>query len=198
MEDCLQIFSGRTAEWFREKLGDPTRAQEVAWPAIAAGGHVLVSAPTGTGKTLSAFLVFLDRFMTRALKGNLPQELQLIYVSPLKSLAADIRENLRKPLEGIGGQELIHVAIRTGDTTQRERQQMVRKPPPILDAAAALAVLIHQSGQLLPHRVFTFFAGIRIGSQNLQFHAFFHRWCGHRNRFRGQIAGRPVQRGDGG
>ncbi len=132
MEDCLQIFSGRTAEWFREKLGDPTRAQEVAWPAIAAGGHVLVSAPTGTGKTLSAFLVFLDRFMTRALKGNLPQELQLIYVSPLKSLAADIRENLRKPLEGIGGQELIHVAIRTGDTTQRERQQMVRKPPHIL------------------------------------------------------------------
>ena len=132
MKDCLQIFSGRTAEWFREKLGDPTLAQEVAWPAIAAGGHVLVSAPTGTGKTLSAFLVFLDRFMTRALKGNLPQELQLIYVSPLKSLAADIRENLRKPLEGIGGQELIHVAIRTGDTTQRERQQMVRKPPHIL------------------------------------------------------------------
>lgn len=132
MKDCLQIFSGRTAEWFREKLGDPTLAQEVAWPAIAAGGHVLVSAPTGTGKTLSAFLVFLDRLMTRALKGNLPQELQLIYVSPLKSLAADIRENLRKPLEGIGGQELIHVAIRTGDTTQRERQQMVRKPPHIL------------------------------------------------------------------
>ena len=58
--------------------------------------------------------------------------MQLIYVSPLKSLAADIRENLRRPLEGIGAQELVHVAVRTGDTTQRERQQMVRKPPHIL------------------------------------------------------------------
>lgn len=132
MKDCLQLFSGRTAEWFRDKLGNPTRVQEASWPAIAAGGHVLVSAPTGTGKTLSAFLVFLDRLMTRALKGELPRELQLIYVSPLKSLAADIRENLRRPLEGIGAQELVHVAVRTGDTTQRERQQMVRKPPHIL------------------------------------------------------------------
>ena len=132
MKDCLQLFSGRTSEWFRDKLGNPTRVQEASWPAIAAGGHVLVSAPTGTGKTLSAFLVFLDRLMTRALKGELPRELQLIYVSPLKSLAADIRENLRRPLEGIGAQELVHVAVRTGDTTQRERQQMVRKPPHIL------------------------------------------------------------------
>lgn len=132
MKDCLQLFSSQTAGWFRDKLGNPTQVQETSWPAIAAGGHVLVSAPTGTGKTLSAFLVFLDRLKTHALEGNLPQELQLIYVSPLKSLAADIRENLRKPLEGIGGQELLSVAIRTGDTTSRERQQMVRKPPHIL------------------------------------------------------------------
>ena len=132
MKDCLQLFSSQTADWFREKLGSPTQVQEASWPAIAAGGHVLVSAPTGTGKTLSAFLVFLDRLKTQALEGSLPQELQLIYVSPLKSLAADIRENLRKPLEGIGGSELLSVAIRTGDTTTRERQQMVKKPPHIL------------------------------------------------------------------
>jgi len=132
MKDCLQLFSSQTAGWFREKLGKPTQAQEASWPAIAAGGHVLVSAPTGTGKTLSAFLVFLDRLKTRALEGSLPRQLQLIYVSPLKSLAADIRENLRKPLEGIGGQELLSVAVRTGDTTTRERQQMVKKPPHIL------------------------------------------------------------------
>ncbi|MDE5892070.1 MAG: DEAD/DEAH box helicase [Acetatifactor sp.] len=132
MKDCLQLFSSSTADWFREKLGKPTQVQEASWPAIAAGGHVLVSAPTGTGKTLSAFLVFLDRLKTQALEGSLPRELQLIYVSPLKSLAADIRENLRKPLEGIGGQELLSVAIRTGDTTTRERQQMVKKPPHIL------------------------------------------------------------------
>lgn len=132
MTDCLELFDNQTAEWFREKLGEPTPVQQLSWPAIAAGGHVLVSAPTGTGKTLSAFLVFLDRLKKEALEGSLKQELQLIYVSPLKSLAADIRENLKKPLEGIGGKELISVAIRTGDTTQKERQQMVRKPPHIL------------------------------------------------------------------
>ena len=132
MKDCLQLFNEKTAKWFKETLGEPTPVQKEAWPAIAAGGHVLVSAPTGTGKTLSAFLVFLDRLKKEAFEGALKQELQLIYVSPLKSLAADIRENLRKPLKGIGGEELIRVAIRTGDTTQHERRQMIKKPPHIL------------------------------------------------------------------
>lgn len=132
MKNCLELFDRETAEWFRSVLGSPTAVQEASWPAIAAGGHVLVSAPTGTGKTLSAFLVFLDRLKKMALEGTLKRELQLIYVSPLKSLAADIRENLRRPLEGIGGEELISVAVRTGDTSQRERQQMIRKPPHIL------------------------------------------------------------------
>lgn len=149
MKDCLQLFSSRTAGWFRDKLGKPTQVQEASWPAIAAGGHVLVSAPTGTGKTLSAFLVFLDRLKTQALESDLPQELQLIYVSPLKSLAADIRENLRKPLEGIGGEELLSVAIRTGDTTTRERQQMVKKPPHILITTpeSLYLMLTSKSGQ---------------------------------------------------
>ncbi len=132
MKNCLGLFDRQTEVWFRDRLGSPTPVQEASWPAIAAGGHVLVSAPTGTGKTLSAFLVFLDRLKKRAEEGTLKRELQLIYVSPLKSLAADIRENLRKPLEGIGGEGLISVAVRTGDTSQRERQQMVRKPPHIL------------------------------------------------------------------
>ena len=130
--DCLKLFDAKTAEWFRETLGEPTPVQEAAWPAIAAGGHVLVSAPTGTGKTLSAFLVFLDRLKVKAVAGELKEELQLIYVSPLKSLASDIRENLRKPLTGIGGEELVTVAVRTGDTTSRERQQMIKRPPHIL------------------------------------------------------------------
>lgn len=132
MEDCLHLFHRETADWFKETLGEPTPVQKSSWPAIAAGGHVLVSAPTGTGKTLSAFLVFLDRLKEKAVEGRLPRELHLIYVSPLKSLAADIRENLKKPLAGIGGENLIYTAIRTGDTSQRERQQMVRKPPHIL------------------------------------------------------------------
>lgn len=132
MEDCLRLFDVETADWFRKTLGEPTLVQEAAWPAIASGAHVLVSAPTGTGKTLSAFLVFLNRMKKLAAEGCLKQELQLIYVSPLKSLAADIRENLKRPLVGIGGEGLVMTAIRTGDTTARERQQMIRKPPHIL------------------------------------------------------------------
>ena len=128
----LNVFDTKTANWFRDTLGKPTPVQEVSWPAIAAGGHVLVSAPTGTGKTLSAFLVFLDRLKKQAEQGCLEQKLHLIYVSPLKSLAADIRENLKKPLAGIGGEELVTVAVRTGDTSQQERRQMVKKPPHIL------------------------------------------------------------------
>lgn len=132
MKDFLQLFDKITADWFRKTLGEPTPVQCAAWPAIASGSHVLVSAPTGTGKTLSAFLVFLDRMKKEAVGGNLKQELQLVYVSPLKSLASDIRENLRRPLAGIGGEDLVRVAVRTGDTTQQERRQMVRKPPHIL------------------------------------------------------------------
>lgn len=136
MENVLELFDERTQEWFQDALGEPTPVQQEAWPDIAAGRHVLVSAPTGTGKTLSAFLVFLDQMKRQAREGTLKDELQLIYVSPLKSLAADIRENLRRPLDGIGNgvgaQEVITVGIRTGDTPQRDRQRMVRKPPHIL------------------------------------------------------------------
>ena len=131
-ENVLELFDRETAEWFESTLGEPTPVQCEAWPIIAEGKHALISAPTGTGKTLSAFLIFLDRMKRQAQAGVLQQELQLIYVSPLKSLAADIRENLRWPLNGIGAEELISVGIRTGDTTQRERQQMVKKPPHIL------------------------------------------------------------------
>lgn len=132
MGNVLELFDEGTRKWFQGALGEPTPVQEKAWPDIAVGHHVLVSAPTGTGKTLSAFLVFLDRMKREARQRTLEDGLRLIYVSPLKSLAADIRENLRRPLEGIGAQEEITVGIRTGDTPQRDRQQMVRKPPHIL------------------------------------------------------------------
>lgn len=132
MQDVLSLFRKETAEWFQNTLGEPTPVQKEAWSLIAAGKHTLVSAPTGTGKTLSAFLVFLDHMKQQAQEGTLKQELQLIYVSPLKSLAADIRENLRRPLTGICSDEEITVGIRTGDTPSSERQRMVRKPPHIL------------------------------------------------------------------
>ena len=132
MENILNLFTKETAEWFQNTLGEPTPVQKEAWQAIAEGAHTLVSAPTGTGKTLSAFLVFLDRMKQQAKEGTLKQELQVIYISPLKSLAADIRENLKRPLEGIGAEEEIRIGIRTGDTLQRDRQKMVKTPPHIL------------------------------------------------------------------
>ena len=132
MTDIWELFDQKTAGWFQQRLGEPTPVQREAWPAIASGKHVLVSAPTGTGKTLSAFLVFLDRLNRQAQAGTLEHKLHLVYVSPLKSLAADIRENLRRPLTGIGAEDAITLGIRTGDTPQSERQKMVRKPPHIL------------------------------------------------------------------
>jgi len=129
-----EIFAAPTRRWFAEALGQPTDVQREAWPAIASGGHVLVSAPTGTGKTLSAFLVFIDQMMAQARAGTLEPGLQLIYISPLKSLAGDIRENLYRPLDGIAGKggNPLTVAVRTGDTSPAERQKMAKKPPHIL------------------------------------------------------------------
>ncbi len=132
MQNVLELFEESTARWFQGALGEPTPVQKEAWPMISRGEHVLVSAPTGTGKTLSAFLVFLDQMKRQKQEGMLKQELRLIYVSPLKSLAADIRENLKKPLKGIGADQDITAGIRTGDTPQRDRQKMIRKPPHIL------------------------------------------------------------------
>ncbi|WP_349772726.1 DEAD/DEAH box helicase [Lacrimispora xylanisolvens] len=100
-DHSMELFQTDTRHWFERALGTPTLVQKQAWPEIAAGRHTLVSAPTGTGKTLTAFLIFLDRLLNEAARGELKQELQLIYISPLKSLAGDIRENLRRPLEGI-------------------------------------------------------------------------------------------------
>jgi len=131
MDEVLRLFDPAAAVWFSESVGKPTPVQEQGWPAVASGSHVLISAPTGSGKTLCAFLVFIDRFKALAREGELPDELQLLYISPLKALGNDIRENLRRPLDGIAGPEL-RAAVRTGDTTQSERSRMYKKPPHIL------------------------------------------------------------------
>src|SRR5438477_5654238 len=123
--DPLAAFSTQTREWFGRAFDGPTPAQEKAWPAIATGAHVLVQAPTGSGKTLAAFLVGIDRLTAEPGAG-----LRLLYVSPLKALNYDIERNLRGPLAGLRSE--LTVAVRTGDTPQRERQQMLRKPPDIL------------------------------------------------------------------
>ena len=123
--DPLTTLSPRTRAWFERAFDGPTPAQELAWPAIASGGHVLVQAPTGSGKTLAAFLLGLDRLNETPGEG-----LRLLYVSPLKALNYDIERNLRGPLAGIGSE--LSVGVRTGDTPQRDRQRMLRTPPDIL------------------------------------------------------------------
>ncbi len=124
--DALDRFSPRVRDWFSSSFEAPTAAQAQAWPAIATGEHVLLSAPTGSGKTLAAFLWALDKLSREPNAGAT----RLVYVSPLKALSYDIERNLRAPLRGIGGD--VTVAIRTGDTPQRERAAMRRTPPDIL------------------------------------------------------------------
>src|SRR5437764_4775680 len=128
----LELFSPRTREWFESAFDRPTAAQEQAWPAIASGEHVLISAPTGSGKTLAAFLWGIDRLVAEAAEQSprAREGIGLVYVSPLKALSYDIDRNLRVPLRGIGAD--LKVAVRTGDTPQRERQAMLREPPDIL------------------------------------------------------------------
>ena len=127
----LEQFSPRTRDWFAAAFAEPTPAQAQAWPAIASGDHVLISAPTGSGKTLAAFLWAIDRLASQPSREERgARRIGLVYVSPLKALSYDIDRNLRVPLRGIGAD--LKVAVRTGDTPQRERQAMLREPPDIL------------------------------------------------------------------
>src|SRR5690348_2037237 len=121
----LDVFRPETRAWFERNFAAPTPAQEKGWPAIAEGGHVLVQAPTGSGKTLAAFLSAIDR-LTASPGGGL----RVLYVSPLKALNYDVERNLRGPLAGL--QSDLRVAVRTGDTPQKERAAMLREPPDIL------------------------------------------------------------------
>ncbi|WP_460743980.1 ATP-dependent helicase, partial [Nesterenkonia halophila] len=133
--DPLAPFTAPTREWFRASFGAPTSAQAGAWGSISAGRSALVVAPTGSGKTLSAFLSALDQLVAAPQQGT-----TVVYISPLKALGVDIERNLRSPLVGIGhtarrlGQEPadITVGVRTGDSTPKERRDLVRNPPNIL------------------------------------------------------------------
>lgn len=135
----LACFHPAVRTWFIRTfpLG-PTEPQTQAWPMIAAGRDTLVAAPTGSGKTLSAFLVAIDDLYKRHDAGRLtPDTAQVMYVSPLKALAVDISENLVRPLDEIAAIALelgyeppaLRVGVRSGDTTSSQRSSMVRKPP---------------------------------------------------------------------
>jgi ATP-dependent helicase Lhr and Lhr-like helicase len=145
---ALEGFTPATREWFARAFAEPTAAQALSWPAIASGEHVLISAPTGSGKTLAAFLWAIDMLAAQPAR---PQGISLVYVSPLKALSYDIDRNLRVPLRGIGAD--LTVAVRSGDTPQRERQQMLRKPPDILITTpeSLYLMLTSQAQRLFDH-----------------------------------------------
>ncbi|WP_217914949.1 Lhr family helicase [Miltoncostaea marina] len=137
-ESALAPFHPLVREWFEGAFAEPTVAQRGGWPPIAAGSHSLILAPTGSGKTLAAFLWALNGIVAARVEGRASE--RLLYLSPLKALNYDVERNLRGPLAGIAAVAERHgleppsvsVAVRTGDTPQRERQRMLRTPPDIL------------------------------------------------------------------
>jgi ATP-dependent Lhr-like helicase len=138
MADVLERFGEATRDWFRGAFPAPTDAQRGAWEAISGGRHALVVAPTGSGKTLSAFLWAIDRVFREPAPER--RSSRILYVSPLKALGVDVERNLRSPLVGISqaARRLgiptpeVSVGVRSGDTPSSERQKLVRTPPDIL------------------------------------------------------------------
>lgn len=139
--DPLAAFSEPTRTWFRAAFAEPTPAQAGAWDAIGRGRHTLVVAPTGSGKTLSAFLAGIDGLLTSPVPEDRLRRTRVLYVSPLKALAVDVERNLRAPLIGIrqtgarlGGPELpeVTVGIRSGDTAAADRRRLATRPPDVL------------------------------------------------------------------
>ena len=138
-EVALALFHPITAKWFRAVFDAPTAPQVEGWPAIARGESTLILAPTGTGKTLTAFLWCLDRLMMRT-PPDAKHGCRVVYISPLKALAADVERNLRSPLVGIAnlarreGLEvrMPEISVRTGDTSQKERARFRKHPGDIL------------------------------------------------------------------
>lgn len=140
----LRVYSNKlhplVHEWFERRFGRPTPAQSQGWDAIQGGSDVLIAAPTGSGKTLAAFLICIDQLVRAALAGDLAEETQVLYVSPLKALSNDIHRNLEAPLAELQALATerglsmapIRSAVRTGDTPAKERQMMGRTPPHIL------------------------------------------------------------------
>ena len=136
----LEHFHPLIQQWFFSRFAGPTEPQQAGWPRIQAGEHTLIAAPTGSGKTLTAFLAAIDRLVREAERGELAQEMRVVYLSPLRALSNDMQRNLETPLAEIAqlARELnvpfpgITVGLRTGDTSPRDRARLIRNPPHIL------------------------------------------------------------------
>jgi len=136
----LSRFHPVIERWFSNRFAEPTEPQQRAWPVIQQGGDVLIAAPTGSGKTFAAFLSAIDGLLRQGLNGELRDETQVVYISPLKALSNDVQKNLSEPLaeiratlpeQGLPDVE-VRTQVRTGDTPQAERQAMLKHPPHIL------------------------------------------------------------------
>ncbi|MGE5192932.1 MAG: DEAD/DEAH box helicase, partial [Deltaproteobacteria bacterium] len=136
----LETFHPVIQRWFLGRFSAPTEPQRQGWPHIAGGRHTLIAAPTGSGKTLTAFLAAIDRLLKDAVRGELADELRVVYVSPLRALSNDMHRNLEVPLAEITALALgdypdivpIRAGLRTGDTPASKRASLLRKPPHIL------------------------------------------------------------------
>lgn len=136
----LETFHPIIQRWFQGRFHAPTEPQVLGWPQIAQGGHTLIAAPTGSGKTLTAFLAAIDRLLKEAIGGTLTDEIRVIYISPLRALSNDMHRNLEVPLAEIIALAVaefpdivpIRAGLRTGDTPASKRASLLRKPPHIL------------------------------------------------------------------
>ncbi len=155
LESMLEQFHPAVAGWFRKAFSEPTACQAKAWPAIQARRHTLIAAPTGSGKTFAAFLAAIDDLVRQGQHGNLEDETQVVYISPLKALSNDIQRNLEQPLAAIRDELLIHgladvevrTLVRTGDTPAAARAAMRRRPPHIIvTTPESLYILLTSEG----------------------------------------------------
>ena len=130
----LADFHPAVRDWFADAFGEPTAPQREGWPLIREGRNTLIAAPTGTGKTLAAFMTAIDQLFRMG--SDIPDETRVLYISPLRALSNDVQKNLQVPLQEIHERFYmlpeLRVLVRTGDTSQSDREKMKRKPPHIL------------------------------------------------------------------
>ena len=165
MQRAMKVLTPAVRNWVADTYGALTPPQAAAIPGIHSGEHVLISAPTGTGKTLAAFLAVLSELVAAHEAGTLGDGIQAVYISPLRALGADVQRNLERPLAeicerlGVGcgrGEEAdedapIRVAQRTGDTSAAERRRLISRPPHVLVTTPESLAILLSTASMVPH-----------------------------------------------